>query len=115
MRVVQKFLAYRDEQEKQLEIGLKPDGKPFALGDVTTVNLTLLNVRRSFRCFIHAISYCINPQTFYSCNPLNVQGGVQYNVVPQEVTAGLDIRVTPNVNLKEFEAEIRRWVASEPG
>jgi hypothetical protein len=44
MRVVNKFLAYRAEQEHKLIHGV--DGKKFELGDVNTVNLTMLNVSK---------------------------------------------------------------------
>ncbi|KAJ8302061.1 hypothetical protein KUTeg_021048 [Tegillarca granosa] len=50
------------------------------LGDVTTVNLT------------------------------NVQGGLQFNVVPEEMFAGFDIRITPTVNFEEFENKIKQWL-----
>ncbi|KAK7503333.1 hypothetical protein BaRGS_00005254 [Batillaria attramentaria] len=49
------------------------------LGDVTSLNINLL------------------------------QGGVQYNVVPSEMTAGFDVRITPTVDLKKFEEEITQW------
>ncbi|ESO83653.1 hypothetical protein LOTGIDRAFT_197114 [Lottia gigantea] len=49
------------------------------LGDVTSVNLTM------------------------------VEGGVQVNVVPAEMTACFDVRIPPTVNLVEFEAKIDAW------
>ncbi|XP_067855119.1 aminoacylase-1B-like [Heptranchias perlo] len=49
------------------------------LGDVTTVNLTFL------------------------------QGGVAFNVVPEELTASFDIRIPPTVDLKAFEEQIKTW------
>ncbi|OWF35113.1 aminoacylase-1-like [Mizuhopecten yessoensis] len=51
------------------------------LGDVTTVNLT------------------------------NVQGGVQFNVVPMEMYAGFDVRIAPTVDLNHFEDKIKNWCA----
>ncbi|OZJ02963.1 hypothetical protein BZG36_04519 [Bifiguratus adelaidae] len=83
VKVLRKFIEFREEQEKQLEIGVHDDGRAFTLGDVTTVNLTML------------------------------EAGVQYNVVPNEASAGLDIRVSPSFDLKEFEQRIRGWVAQE--
>lgn len=35
----------RSEQEKLLEVGLHHNGKNYTLGDVTTINLTFLQVR----------------------------------------------------------------------
>lgn len=49
------------------------------LGDVTTVNLTSLG------------------------------GGVQHNVVPNELIAGFDIRIPPTVDLVAFEEQIKKW------
>jgi len=40
---------------------------------------------------------------------LHLQGGVQTNVVPTELTAVFDVRVTPSVDHEEFEATIKRW------
>ncbi|XP_078270464.1 aminoacylase-1-like isoform X2 [Rhinoraja longicauda] len=49
------------------------------LGDVTTVNLTSL------------------------------KGGVAYNVVPDELMAGFDIRIPPTVDLEAFEEQMKQW------
>lgn len=50
------------------------------LGDVTTVNLNM------------------------------VRGGVQVNVVPDEMTATFDIRLTPNLKLEDFDRKMNQWV-----
>jgi len=73
--VINNFMTYRDEQKHKLD---KSNGA-LQLGDVTTVNLTIIN------------------------------GGVQFNVVPAELTACFDIRITPTQNLKEFEGMIEKW------
>ncbi|CAG8450407.1 9277_t:CDS:2 [Diversispora eburnea] len=39
--------------------------------------------------------------------------GVQYNVIPQEATAGFDIRISPNVDLIQFKNLIEGYVYSE--
>nr|XP_053644641.1 aminoacylase-1B-like isoform X1 [Cherax quadricarinatus] len=70
-KVIDSFLGYRDEQERLLK-----ENKNLRLGDVNTVNLTML------------------------------EGGVQYNVVPAELSVGFDIRVTPSQDLTEFEQKI---------
>ncbi|XP_064120356.1 aminoacylase-1-like [Macrobrachium nipponense] len=67
-------MAYREEQKKLLNAN-----KNLSLGDVTTVNLTML------------------------------QGGVQFNVVPAELSVGFDVRIAPTVNLTEFEEKVKKW------
>lgn len=37
------------------------------------------------------------------------QGGVQTNVIPEELTAVFDLRLPPTVDHEEFEATIKRW------
>jgi len=74
-KVVDKFLAYRDEQKQLLE-----NNPNLTLGDVTTVNLTLVN------------------------------GGVQVNVVPAEITLGFDIRVPPTVDYEKQMKVFASWV-----
>ncbi|KAJ3116649.1 adenylate cyclase [Phlyctochytrium bullatum] len=87
LRVLNKFLAWRDTQEALFKFGVKSDGsrRPLDLGDVTTLNLTML------------------------------KAGVQFNVVPGEAWGGLDIRTSPWVDLKGFEATIKEWCESEEG
>ncbi|KAF9020524.1 adenylate cyclase [Haplosporangium bisporale] len=85
LKVIEKFMNLRNEQEKLLEIGLHHDGKRYTLGDVTTINLTFL------------------------------QAGIQFNVIPMEATCGFDIRVSPFFDMKEFQAKLEGFVASQPG
>jgi len=73
-KVIDKFMDFRDSEENRLKSD--PNKK---LGDVTTVNMTILG------------------------------GGVQPNVVPAELTAVFDIRVTPTVDLEAFEEQLRQW------
>lgn len=44
LKVIEKFMNLRNEQEKLLEVGLHHNGKRYTLGDVTTINLTFLQV-----------------------------------------------------------------------
>ncbi|XP_018050254.1 PREDICTED: aminoacylase-1-like isoform X1 [Atta colombica] len=44
-----------------------------------------------------------------SVNLTKVWGGVQTNVIPTELSAMFDIRITPSVDHDEFEATIKRW------
>ncbi|CAG8547182.1 2818_t:CDS:10, partial [Racocetra fulgida] len=71
-------------REQQMAIGINTDGTKYQIGDVTTVNLTML------------------------------KAGVQHNVVPEEATAGFDIRITPKVNLESFKNMMEEFVNSEP-
>jgi aminoacylase len=72
--LINKLLGFREAQKKLLEANSE-----FTLGDVTTVNLTMIS------------------------------GGVQMNVVPNEFTLGFDMRITPTTNLKEFEKTLNKW------
>ncbi|XP_047497947.1 aminoacylase-1-like isoform X4 [Penaeus chinensis] len=73
-KVINSFLKYRNEQELKLK-----ENEDIRLGDVTSVNLTIL------------------------------EGGVQFNVVPAELSVGFDIRITPTQDLGEFEEIIKGW------
>ena len=78
-RMINKLLEFRDSEMFRLENMLTPNGQPLTLGDVTTVNWTMSN------------------------------GGVQYNVVPQYLEAGFDIRVSPCIELERFKAILTEW------
>jgi len=73
-KVIEQFMAFRGEEEKKLA-----SNPELQLGDVTTVNLTML------------------------------EGGVQFNVVPSELCVGFDVRVPPSVDLGEFVARVKGW------
>lgn len=75
-KVINNFLDFRGMEEKKL----KSSGC-LRLGDVTTINLTML------------------------------EGGVQFNVVPNEMKVGFDIRIAPTVDLVEMEERIKTWCA----
>ncbi|KAI9598101.1 aminoacylase-1A-like protein [Syncephalis fuscata] len=77
MNAINDFLVYRHEQEELLKTG-SHNGKPLTLGDVTTINLTML------------------------------KGGVQSNVVPAEMEAVFDFRITPHT---DFE-KLSQWLDS---
>ena len=76
VKVVNRFLQFRAEQQKKLE-----NNPELTLGDVTSVNLTLM------------------------------EGGVQVNVVPDQFSLSYDLRITPTTNIEQFEAEVRGWLA----
>lgn len=73
-KVINKFLDFRGMEEEKLK-----NSHCLKLGDVTTLNLTLL------------------------------KGGIQFNVVPNEMSAGFDIRIPPAVDLEKFEENIKTW------
>ncbi|XP_078595531.1 aminoacylase-1-like [Branchiostoma floridae x Branchiostoma japonicum] len=77
-KVINSFLAFRAEEKAKLQ----KSGGCLTLGDVTTVNLTML------------------------------EGGVAYNVVPMEMYAGFDIRIAPTEDFEEFERKIQSWLAA---
>jgi len=74
-KVINKFLAFREEQKLKLE-----SDPNLSLGDVTTVNLNLL------------------------------QGGVQVNVVPAEFVMSFDIRVSPTTDYIALKKQFESWV-----
>nr|XP_018916313.1 PREDICTED: aminoacylase-1-like isoform X1 [Bemisia tabaci] len=73
---LQKFLDFREKEKRRLQ--LNPD---FTIGDVTTLNLTIIN------------------------------GGVQNNVVPPAFVATFDCRVAVDVDHTEFEAKLRQMAS----
>jgi aminoacylase len=89
LRTVNKMLAHRKEQFDELQRGMAQCG--MTLGDVTTLNLTML-------------------KTGVTSDGVNFQ----LNVIPTEAEAGFDIRIPPSVNLDDFKKQIEQWT-SEPG
>eukprot|EP01132_Coremiostelium_polycephalum_P005174 gene5174-6442_t len=87
MRTINKMLAFRQEQFDQLHKCQHECGKK--LGDVTTLNLTVLKAG------------------------LGNGDSYSYNVIPGQAEAGFDIRIPPTVNLNEFLEQIRAWTAEE--
>lgn len=72
--LLDRFIEYRNTQVKRLA-----DHPELTIGDVTTVNITMLN------------------------------GGVQSNVIPPEYKVTIDMRIALDVDHKEFEAMFRKW------
>ncbi|XP_063147990.1 aminoacylase-1 [Candoia aspera] len=73
-RVITSFLEFRECEKQRLKTE-----EHLTLGDVTSVNLTMLN------------------------------GGVLFNVVPSELSVAFDIRIPPTVDLKAFEEQLTSW------
>ncbi|TYZ64188.1 hypothetical protein PybrP1_004980 [[Pythium] brassicae (nom. inval.)] len=92
--ICNKALAFRDEQEKALNAdpGCKHgDMKKRKLGDVTTLNITVLE------------------------SGVSTDGGKTHalNVIPTTAIAGFDVRVSPNLDLTEFKAMLDEWCSAE--
>ncbi|TMW63754.1 hypothetical protein Poli38472_002695 [Pythium oligandrum] len=94
INISNKALAFRDEQEKLLnaDAGCKHgDMAKKKLGDVTTINLTML------------------------MSGVTADGGKTYalNVVPTEATAGFDVRISPHLDMAKFKAMLDKWCEEE--
>ena len=87
-------MGFRDSEEKRLK-----EDPNLELGDVTTVNMTMMKVCLQIDLF----DYKIIMLTF-------LQGGVQWNVVPSELCVSFDIRVPPTLDLEKFDAQLVQWV-----
>lgn len=72
--LLDRFIDYRQTQVKRLA-----DHPELTIGDVTTVNITMLN------------------------------GGVQSNVVPPEYKMTVDMRLALDVDHQEFENMFKKW------
>lgn len=78
--LLDRMMDYRDEQAKKLK-----NNPEFTIGDVTTVNLTILG------------------------------GGVQSNVVPSSLTAFFDCRLAIDVDHDAFENMLKTWCREAGG
>ena len=75
-KIINRLLDFRSQEKERLE-----SNPELTLGDVTTVNLTLM------------------------------EGGVQVNVVPDKFVLHFDIRISPKTDIVEFEKMLRGWLA----
>ena len=73
-KVITSFLGFRESEKQRLK-----SNTSLTLGDVTSLNMTML------------------------------EGGVSFNVVPSEMAVGFDIRIPPTVDLKAFEEQVAAW------
>jgi len=90
--VANKALKYREEQEQLLgHSGGCKHGNAKKLGDVLTLNLTMLK----------AGSSCDNGKTF------------SLNVIPAKCEAGFDIRIPPNMEFKQVQDMLNEWTKDE--
>ncbi|KAL4710514.1 hypothetical protein ACJJTC_008916 [Scirpophaga incertulas] len=70
--IINKFSQFRESERKKLEYGK-------AIGDVITVNLTIM------------------------------EGGVQFNVLPESLSVSFDMRIPPDADLDYIEYMIQSW------
>jgi len=89
LEVIRKAAEFRKEQFDTLQRGEHQCG--MKLGDVTTINLTVLK------------------------SGVTSDGGksYSYNVIPTEAEAGFDIRIPPTVNLPDFKKKLEEWASAE--
>ncbi|KAL5278507.1 ACY1.2 family protein [Megaselia abdita] len=78
--IIDKFMDMRAVEEKKLE-----NNPHFTIGDVTTINLTMIN------------------------------GGVQDNVVPPLIDVGFDIRIALDLDHKVLDAKFEQWIKEAGG
>jgi len=85
LKVVNRLLTMRKEQFDELQRGMSQCG--MTLGDVTTLNLTMLK------------------------SGVTSDGGKTFslNVIPTEAEAGFDLRIPPTVDLDEFRKQLEQW------
>ncbi|CAM9217824.1 unnamed protein product, partial [Discosporangium mesarthrocarpum] len=92
LKLCNKALKFRQEQEEALgHTGGCSHATAKTLGDVTTLNLTVLRAG------------------------VSLDGGKTYsiNVVPTEAMAAFDVRITPNMPPEEFRGLLDKWCAEE--
>jgi aminoacylase len=58
---------------------------------------------------------CLNLGDVNTINLTQLSGGLAHNIVPNEVCATFDIRITPHNTIKEFEALFAKWVEEAEG
>ena len=91
VKSIQHFLKFRKEQEALLDHHGCKHAVAKKLGDVVTLNLTML-------------------RSGVSCD-----GGKSWslNVIPSEAEAGFDIRIPPSVPLQEMEKKLKEWTSED--
>ncbi|KXS18754.1 aminoacylase-1A-like protein [Gonapodya prolifera JEL478] len=85
LRLVDKFNGLRREEETKLKTSTRDDGSPYALGDVTTLNL------------------------------VSLKSGKAPNIVPGDAEALFDIRVTPRTDYYAFRSKLESFAREESG
>jgi len=97
LKILNAFDQFRNEQIAKLNT--LPGGAQLRLGDVHTLNMTMIEVL-IISSFIFLILHFINQlQLDLTCS----QGGVQPNVIAPEMKITYDLRVSPEGTEKEIE------------
>jgi len=98
INVTNRLLKFRAEEEARMVASAHKGracnhGDPLRLGDVTTVNLTMLK------------------------GGVSTNGGKTYNlnVIPREAEAGFDIRVSPRLGVEKMTQKLDEWTKDVPG
>mmetsp|Transcript_42413 Transcript_42413/g.98232 ORF Transcript_42413/g.98232 Transcript_42413/m.98232 type:complete len:439 (-) Transcript_42413:155-1471(-) len=93
LRMAERAMQYRAEQEAELghDVHGCKHGMAKKLGDVTTVNLTMLRTGVSQD---NGATWCLN-------------------VIPTEAEAGFDVRIPPSLKPKDFAAVLDRWCEAD--
>ena len=94
-RIINRFLDFRQRELNRLDADPK-----LTLGDVTSINLTKIEVRN-----LLGFKYIAVIIIFIKW----IQGGVQVNVVPSELAAYFDIRVNPWTDTDEMDRQLLEW------
>lgn len=95
-RVINRFLDFRQQEKSRLE-----SNPQLTLGDVTSINLTKVEVKG-----FPPKNQSAKTTTLHR---LFLKGGVQVNVVPSELVAYFDIRVTPLADKDEMLNQLYQW------
>lgn len=101
--LLDKLMDYRQSQ-----IDLLEDNPQLRIGDVTTVNVTMLQVGIYMRSNLFKRNGTTHYKNF-------LQGGLEVNVIPPEFKASVDIRIALDVNLDEFKKQIDKWCEESGG
>jgi aminoacylase len=83
LKCLKHFMQLRDDEFNKLKTN-----KHLTLGDVITVNITML------KSGVWGDDYCSKFQT---------------NIIPPDAEAAIDCRIPPTVNLEEFEKQTNEW------
>lgn len=104
MAVCDKALAFRKEQEEALgHTGGCSHAKAKKLGDVTTLNLTMLKAGVAMA----------GGGGGDKAAPGEGHERFALNVIPTEARAGFDVRISPNTPTEAFRARVSEWCREE--
>ena len=101
-KLISKIMSFRQTQVEKLKLN-----NNLTIGDVTTVNLTMLKVNFNIQVqFKHYSKEKKLKFNVFFCG----QGGVEANVIPPQLSATFDFRLSLDVDLVDFENQIKKWI-----